>query len=105
VFSQKRVRAVLSSGPPAGWLCALLWRVHTPCVSGIMRILRTGGLAFGRGVFHDSIRMNSLLIGLPTGANIGLSVTLPRGGRASGEAGPAQGQPAATLHHKRRQPA
>ena len=77
--------------------------MHTPGVSGIMRIPRAG-LALGRRVFHHSIRMNSISTAPPWGAGILLRVASPHGGRASGEPGAGRRRPAMTLHNKRRQP-
>lgn len=77
--------------------------VHTPGVSGIMRIPRAG-VALGRRVFHHSIRMNSISTAPLEGAGILLRVASPRGRRASGEPGAGRRRPAMTLHNKRRQP-
>ena len=102
--SQKRVRFAGGVRPFDSAGIRTDRRVHTPRVSGIMRIPRAGQALGGR-VFHHSIRMNSISTGGPSGAGNLLRVASPRGGGASGESGFVRGRPAMTLHNKRRQPA
>lgn len=101
-LSQKRVRLLERRRPPLAQAARVTEGVHAHGVSGMMRIPRA--LALGWRVFHHSIRMNRISTVPPAGAGILLRVASPHGGRASGERGAGQRQPAMTLHNKRRQP-